>query len=120
MSGEMVRFALVGCLAVAVQMGVYQLLLPYAAEAVANTVAYVVSFALNFVLSTRYTFRVKASGRRALGFAFSHAVNYVMQTLALLLFLAMGVPPRWAQLPMFAVCVPLNFVLVRFFLKDGK
>ena len=43
MSGEMVRFALVGCLAVAVQMGVYQLLLPYAAEAVANTVAYVVA-----------------------------------------------------------------------------
>jgi len=24
---------------------------------------------------------------------------------------------QWAALPMFAVCVPLNFLLVRFFLK---
>ena len=67
--------------------------------------------------STRYTFRVKASAKRGAGFAFSHAVNYVLQMLTLNLFLWLGVPKQWAPIPMFCICVPVNFVLVRFFLK---
>ncbi|MCI7475204.1 MAG: GtrA family protein, partial [Prevotella sp.] len=54
------------------------------------------------------------------GFAFSHAVNYVLQMLTLNLFLWVGVPKQWAPIPMFCICVPVNFVLVRFFLKVKK
>lgn len=81
------------------------------------TIGYAVSFLFNFIASTRYTFRVKASARRGIGFALSHAVNYVLQIATLNLFLWLGVPETLAPVPMFCVCVPVNFVLVRFFLK---
>ena len=113
----MIRFVVVGVLAVAIQFGVYRLLLPAMSETWANTVGYAVSFCFNFLMSTYFTFQVKPDRRKAAGFALSHAVNYAMQTLTLWFFLYVGVPSEWAQLPMFAVCVPVNFLLVRFFLK---
>lgn len=115
--GEVVRFGIVGCTATALQYGIYLLLLHWLPAAVANTVAYAVSFLFNFYASTHFTFRVKANVRHGAGFALSHAINYTLQTLLLSLFIWMGVPPKWAPIPMFAVCVPTNFLLVRFFLK---
>ena len=81
------------------------------------TIGYAISFAFNFVASTRYTFRVEASAKRGAGFALSHAVNYVLQMLMLNLAIWLGVSMQWAPIPMFCVCVPVNFLLVRFFLK---
>ena len=115
--GEVLRFAIVGVVATLIQYGVYFVLVLCLIPTLAMTIAYVVSFAFNFVASTRYTFRVKASARRGAGFALSHAVNYVLQMLTLNLFLWLGVPKQWAPIPMFCICVPVNFVLVRFFLK---
>ncbi len=115
--GEVVRFGLVGTTASLVQYGVYLLMLHVAPAAVANTVGYAVSFLFNFYASTRFTFRVKANARRGAGFALSHGVNYLLQTVTLSLFILLGVPPKWAPVPMFCVCVPVNFLLVRFFLK---
>lgn len=115
--GEVVRFGLVGTTASLVQYGVYLLMLHVAPAAVANTVGYAVSFLFNFYASTRFTFRVKANARRGAGFALSHGVNYLLQTATLSLFILLGVPPKWAPVPMFCVCVPVNFLLVRFFLK---
>lgn len=65
--GEVVRFALVGAIATAIQYVVYLLLLQlvHCGVNVANTVGYVVSFVFNFVASTRYTFRAGHSGKRA-------------------------------------------------------
>lgn len=116
--GEIVRFGVVGATATAVQYAVYWLLLliPLLPH-VAMTVGYAVSFAYNFYASTRYTFRVSATARRGAGFVFSHVVNYLLQMFALWLFIHIGVSERLAPLPMFAICVPVNFVLVRFFLK---
>ena len=84
---------------------------------VANTIAYIVSFIFNFIASTRYTFKVKANAKRGAGFTLSHVVNYSMQTLCLNLFVALGLAKQWAMIPMFCICVPVNFILVRFFLK---
>lgn len=84
---------------------------------VAMTIGYVVSFIYNFIASTRFTFRVKANARRGAGFLFSHVVNYSLQMLTLNLFLLLGISKQWAPIPMFCVCVPVNFLLVRFFLK---
>lgn len=76
--GEVIRFGIVGVLATILQYAIYWLLIRWFNPSVAMTIGYLISFAFNFVASTRYTFRVKASAKRGAGFAFSHAVNYVL------------------------------------------
>lgn len=115
--GEIVRFGIVGAVATLLQYAIYWLLIRWLSPTVAMAIGYAISFAFNFVASTRYTFRVDASARRGAGFAFSHAVNFVLQMLVLNLAIWLGVPKQLAPVPMFCVCVPVNFILVRFFLK---
>lgn len=43
------------------QYGCYLLFLLWLMPALANTLAYLVSFAFNYIASTRFTFRVKAT-----------------------------------------------------------
>lgn len=81
------------------------------------TVGYVLSFIFNYLASTYFTFRVKASAKRGAGFALSHVVNYLLQMATLNFFLWVGIPKTLAPIPMFCVCVPVNFLLVRYFLK---
>lgn len=114
--GEIIRFGIVGVTATAIQYGVYLLLLLWLSPRLANTAGYLISFAFNFVASTKFTFHVKANARHGAGFAFSHLINYLLQTLFLSLFLWLGMEKHIALLPVFCICVPVNFVLVRFFL----
>ena len=114
--GEIVRFIVVGGLATAIQYGIYLLMLLWLQPLLSNTIGYFVSFTFNYIASTRYTFRVKSTTKRGLGFVFSHIVNYLLQTLTLHAFLLLGLDKKIAMIPMFAICVPINFVLVRFFL----
>lgn len=118
--GEVLRFGIVGVVATMLQYIIYWVLICVLAPTVAMTIGYAISFGFNFLASTRYTFRVKASASRGAGFAFSHAVNYILQMATLNLFLWFGVSKQWAPVPMFCVCVPVNFVLVRFFLKKKQ
>lgn len=115
--GEVIRFGIVGVLATLLQYAIYWVLIHWLAPTISMTIGYTISFAFNFVASTRYTFRVEASAKRGAGFALSHAVNYVLQMLMLNLAIWLGVSKQWAPIPMFCVCVPVNFLLVRFFLK---
>lgn len=114
--GEIVRFIIVGGLATAIQYGIYLLMLLWLQPLLSNTIGYFVSFTFNYIASTRYTFRVKSTTKRGLGFVFSHIVNYLLQTLTLHAFLMLELDKKIAMIPMFAICVPINFVLVRFFL----
>ena len=120
--GEVVRFGIVGVTATLLQYFIYWLLLRLAVHwdveagthtlsTVAMTIGYVVSFIYNFIASTRFTFRVKANARRGAGFLFSHVVNYSLQMLTLNLFLLLGISKQWAPIPMFCVCVPINFLI---------
>ncbi len=126
--GELMRFGIVGSIAVVLQYGTYLAIMPLLMKLVptlgdhtlattANTIAYIVSFIFNFIASTRYTFKVKANAKRGAGFTLSHIVNYALQTLILNLFVGMGMEKQWAMIPTLCICVPTNFVLVRFFLK---
>jgi hypothetical protein len=115
--GEIVRFIIVGSLAAAIQYGTYLLMICWLQPLIANTIAYLVSFTFNYIASTRYTFRVKSTTKRGLGFVFSHVINYVLQSTFLQLFLWLGLSKQIALIPMFAICVPINYLLVRFFLR---
>ncbi len=110
---------------------------------VTYTVGYVVSFVGNYVLSLKWTFRTKGSVGKGAGFAFSHLVNYGLHMGLLNLFLQLGVggmlvsvvafcspwlasafpvlgdPAALLPLPVYVIVVPVNFLLVRFFLKRG-
>ena len=115
--GEMVRFGIVGIVATLIQAGTYCLLVGVLNYVVANTIAYIVSFLFNYIASIHYTFRVKSTAKRGVGFLLSHVVNYLLQTATLAFFVWIGMEKRLALIPMFCICVPVNFLLVRYFLK---
>ena len=126
--GEVVRFGIVGGLATVLQYVIYLAMMPVLAHFIpkmgdhtlattSNTIAYIISFIFNFIASTRYTFKVKANAKRGAGFTLSHVVNYSMQTICLNLFVSMGMLKQWAMIPTLCICIPINFLLVRFFLK---
>ncbi len=107
------------------------------------TAGYVVSFMGNYYLSLRWTFRTRGSVGKGAGFAFSHLVNYALHLALLNLFLQLGAGTAMAEalqacapglaaafpvladpaallpLPVYVIVVPVNFLLVRFFLKRG-
>ena len=115
--GEVVRFGIVGVLATLLQYAIYTVLLLWCSPSLSMTVGYILSFIFNFIASTRSTFKVAANARHGAGFALSHVVNYLLQMATLNFFLWIGVSKTLAPIPMFCICVPVNFVLVRFFLK---
>lgn len=126
--GEVVRFGIIGAIATAIQCGVYLGSMPVLAHffpqigthtvaTIANTIAYIMSFLFNFWGSTHYTFKVEASAKHGVGFTLSHIINYLLQTLCLNFFMSLGLSKEMAMIPMFCICIPTNFVLVRFFLK---
>ncbi|MBR0489522.1 MAG: GtrA family protein [Prevotella sp.] len=115
--GEIIRFGIVGTVSTLIQAGTYCLLVGILNYVVANTIAYIVSFIFNYIASTKYTFRVKSTAKRGAGFLLSHVVNYLLQTTSLTFFVWVGMEKRLALIPMFCICVPINFLLVRYFLK---
>ena len=115
--GEVGRFGIVGVLATLPQYAIYTVLLLWCSPSLSMTVGYILSFIFNFIASTRFTFKVETNARHGAGFALSHVVNYLLQMATLNFFLWIGVSKTLAPIPMFCICVPVNFVLVRFFLK---
>ena len=115
--GEIIRFGIVGTVSTLIQAGTYCLLVGILNYVVANTIAYIVSFIFNYIASTKYTFRVKSTAKRGAGFLLSHVVNYLLQTATLAFFVWLGMEKRLALIPMFCICVPINFLLVRYILK---
>ena len=128
--GEVIRFGIVGAVATILQYVIYLAAMPllvslipslsgddHTLATVSNTLAYIISFIFNFIASTRYTFKVKANAKRGAGFTLSHIVNYSMQTLFLNLFVGLGLMKQIATIPTLCICIPINFLLVRFFPK---
>ena len=121
-AGQFVRFAAVGAIATALHYGIYLAAWRWLALApgVAYTLVYVLIFAANFLLTAWFTFRTVPTWRRLAGMVGAHAVNYGLHIVLLHLFLWMGVPPEWAPAPVYAVAVPVNFVLVRSVFRGRK
>lgn len=114
---EFIRFAIVGVVATLIHYGIYYLLLQLINVNIAYTIGYLLSFCCNFWLSAKFTFKAEATTKRGLGFALSHLVNYGLQILVLNITLSFGVPEPLAPIPVYLICVPVNFLLVRFVFK---
>jgi putative flippase GtrA len=117
LESSFVRFALVGCTAVVIQYLTYGLLLFLVSYNIAYTAGYLVSFLANYYLTTSFTFRTKRSKRNGVGFASCHVVNYLLQMALLNVFVWLGFPEIWVPIPVFAICVPTNFWMVRWVMK---
>lgn len=115
--GEAVRFGIVGVGATALHYGIYYLLQQVIDVNVAYTVGYAVSFVANFYATSYFTFGTPPSWKKLFGMGAAHGVNYLLHILLLNLFLWMGIPKVWAPFPVFAVVIPVNFLLVRFVFK---
>jgi putative flippase GtrA len=110
---EMLRFCIVGSVAVLIQFLAYLLLVNLFSYNVALPVSYVISMSFNYLLTTYFTFGVKVDIKKSIGFVLSHCVNFLSQIIFLNLFIWIGVNPKWAMVLVLAICVPINFILVR-------
>lgn len=119
--GEVMRFALVGGFCTVLQYGMYVVFLcAVGVPAVVSTIiSYAISFVANFLLSSFFTFHSDPNTKKGLAFAASHLINMGMQTGLVAIFKGI-VGPTLALLPALAICVPLNYFMVRFAFKSDK
>ena len=118
--GEALRFGVVGTVATGLHYGSYYLLRHVMEVNVAYTVGYVLSFIANFYMTAYFTFGTPPSWSRLAGMGGAHVSNYLLHMVLLNVFLWVGVPGAWAPLPVFAVAIPVNFLLVRWVFHRGK
>ena len=78
---------------------------------------YIVSFIINYILSVVFTFKVKSGPGKMIGFLLSHLINYGFQVLLLNIFIVVGINKVLSPIPVLLICVPTNFMMVRFFLR---
>ena len=117
-----VRFAAVGGVATAVNYGTYVILIhnfDNLYPAIAYVLAFCVSIACNFVLSSYFTFGVNPTRARAVKFLTAHLINLFNELVLLEIWLWVGVPKLYAPLCVFVVAFPVNYFMVRFALR-GK
>ena len=107
---EFVRFVMVGIFATALHYGLYFVLQRVINVNIAYTLGYALSFIANFYLTAYFTFGRKPSWRKAFGFGGAHLCSY-------LLHMGLGIPKPLAPIPVFAIAIPVNFLLVRFVFK---
>lgn len=115
--GELIRFGIVGVIAVAVHYAIYWVLQHWLNVNVAYTLGYLLSFLMNYYLSAHFTFREKTSAKTGIGFGGAHLVNYLMHMLLFNFFLWLGLSKELAPFAVLAIAVPTNFVFVRFVFK---
>lgn len=114
---EFIRFVVVGVIATIIHYGIYYLLLSLVNVNISFTIGYLISFCCNFWLSAKFTFKTDATAKKGLGFALSHLFNYGLQMMVLNISIKLGIPDQFAPIPVYLICIPVNFLLVRFVFK---
>ena len=112
---EIVRFGLVGALSTVLQYGFYVIFVhAVGVPAVPSSmISYALSFIGNFFLSSYFTFHTRPNAKKGLGFTLSHLFNMGLQTGLVAIFQQL-VGKTLALLPAMAICIPVNYLLVRF------
>lgn len=115
---QFLRFVLVGGTATVIHYTIYLALGKIGVLLnIAYTIGYFSSFIFNFYASNYFTFKAKPSARGGIRFMGAHIVNYLLQIVLLNLYLRIGVPQVVAPVGVFAIAIPINFILVRIALK---
>lgn len=114
---EALRFVITGVISTVVTYAVYYLCLSFTNPSVAFLIGYIAALIVNYILSVKFTFKVRASAKNGIGFIVSNVINFFLCELVLNLFIHIGVPKQWAPIPMYAICVPINYLLVRVVMK---
>lgn len=112
---QMLRFVLVGGFCTVLQYGVYVVFVNavHVTAVVSTLISYGISFIVNFILSSLFTFHSKANAKKGVAFTLSHLINMGMQTGFVAVFKGV-VGPTLALLPALAICIPANYFMVRF------
>lgn len=112
---EIIRFGIVGVIATGIQYGIYVVFVnAVGVKAVPSTlISYAISFIANFFLSSYFTFHSRPNAAKGIGFTLSHLVNMGLQTGMVAIFQQI-VGKTLALLPAFGICIPVNYLLVRF------
>lgn len=111
---QMLRFGITGIVATALHYGVYYLLMQFMNINVSFAIGYFVSFVLNYIMSAHFTFKKKTSAKNGIGFCLAHLFNFLLQLSLLNFFVWLGIMPQYAPIPVYSICIPVNFILVRF------
>lgn len=108
---------MVGVFATALHYGIYFLLQKFINVNIAYTLGYVLSFIANFYLTAYFTFGKKPSWSKAFGFGGAHLFNYLLTHRTAEHLPVAGAFKAIAPIPVFAIAIPVNFLLVRFVFK---
>ena len=111
---QMLRFVLVGALATLLHYGIYYALMALMWSTLAYALGYIISFVFNFFATSYFTFHAVPSWKRLVGMLGAHGVNFLLHMGLFQFFLWTGMPAAWIPLPVYAIAVPVNFLLVRF------
>lgn len=116
---EIIRFGIVGGFATILQYGIYVIFVNAVhVKAVPSTlISYAISFLFNFFLSNYFTFHTSPNAKKGLGFTLSHLINMGMQVGLVAIFKGI-VGNTLALIPAMAICIPCNYLLVRFALTS--
>ncbi len=117
---EFLRFVLVGLTATGVHYCIYYLLIKHIDYNLSYTIGYLLALIMNFYLTAFFTFKEKPSWKNFSGMAGAHGINYLLHIALLNIFLFLGLSKNIAPFPVFAIAVPVNFILVRFVFKYKK
>ena len=117
---EIMLFGMVGNTAMAIHYSIYYVLLPFLPITISFSTGYFISFFCNFLMTSYLTFKVKPTIKNFFRFATSHGINYIIQIVLLNLFLLLlKVDERVAPLFVYLISVPLNYIMVRFAMKQN-
>lgn len=118
---EILRFGLVGGIATLLQYGIYVVFVDaVGVKAVPSTIiSYAISFIFNFFLSNYFTFHTHPNTKKGIGFTLSHLINMGMQVGLVAIFQQI-VGKTLALIPAMAICIPVNYLLVRFALTSKR
>ncbi len=111
---QFIRFGVNGVFATAIHYGVYLLLQQYINVNIAYTIGYLVSFSVNFIMTSYFTFQSRPTWKKFIGFSGSHAVNYTIEICMLNLCIYIGIDKTLAPFPAMMTAVIVQFTILRF------
>lgn len=118
---EIIRFGITGGLATVLQIIIYIVFVDavHVPAVVSTMISYAISFIVNFFLSNYFTFHTRPTTVTTLGFILSHLINMGLQTGLVAIFKEI-LDPTLAILPALAICIPANYLMVRYALTNKR